>query len=124
MASFTDLVKAGLWAAAAKVIGRESINAAVAATGTVQGDAAQVKEGFTVVTGADAAKGVILPTAEAGMRVRLKNSAAAVLKVYPKTGGGVNALAANAAFSVPASTPVEFVAIDATTWYSTPLLPS
>lgn len=103
---------------------RETVNADVAATGSTQADAAQVYEGFTVVTGADATKGVILPTAVPGMRVTIKNGTAAVLKVYPKTGGAINAVATNGAFSVPASTPVILVAKTPTQWYSIPLLPS
>lgn len=124
MASFTETVKAGIWAAVAKVLARETVNTAVAAAGSTQADAASVKEGFTRVTGADATKGVVLPAAEAGTRVLLKNGAAAALKVYPASGDAINAGAANAAFTVPASTSVTLVAEDATTWYSFPLLPS
>ena len=124
MASFTALVKAGLWAAVAKVVARDTINSAVAAAGSTQADAASVKEGFTRVTGADGTKGVILPAAEAGTIVRIKNATAAILKVYPASGDAINAGAANAAFSVPASTSVTLVAEDGTTWYSFPLLPS
>lgn len=104
--------------------GRGAVNADVAATGSVQGDAAAVAEGFTVVTGADATKGVILPTAVPGATVELKNGAAAVLKVWPATGAAINAGSANASFSVPASTPVILKAKTATQWYSIPLLPS
>lgn len=124
MASFTEAVKAGLWAAVAKVLTRETINASVAATGSTQADAAAIKEGYTRVTGADATKGVLLPPAEAGARVLVKNADAAILKVWPASGDAVNAGAANAAFSVPASTSVTLVAEDGTTWVSFPLLPS
>ena len=98
--------------------------ATVAATGSVQADAAPVGEGFTLVTAADATKGVRLPPAVAGAVVRIKNAAAAVLKVWPATGDAVNAGAVNTAFSVPASAAVELVAYDDTTFYSLPLLPS
>lgn len=124
MASFAELVKAGLWAAVAKAVARDTVNAAVAATGSTQADAAAVKEGFTRVTGADATKGVLLPPAEAGTIVRIKNATAAVLKVWPSSGDAINAGAANAVFNVPASTSVTLVAEDGTTWYSFPLLPS
>jgi predicted RecA/RadA family phage recombinase len=98
--------------------------ATVAATGSTQTDAAQLGEGFTLVTAADATKGVKLPAAAAGKRIEIKNGAAAILKIYPATGDAINALSANAAFSIAASTSVVLVAYDATTWYSIPLLPS
>lgn len=98
--------------------------ATVAATGSVQGDAALVAEGFTLVSAADATKGVLLPTARAGAVCILKNNVAAILKVWPNTSDAINAGSVNAAFSVPASTSVMLIAYDATTWYSTPLVPS
>ncbi|WP_063607925.1 DUF2190 family protein [Zavarzinella formosa] len=100
--------------------------ATVAAAGSVQGDAAAVAEGFTLVTGADATKGVLLPTAAAGKQVIIKNAdvANAILKIWPATGDAVNAVAVNSAFSIAAKTSVLLVAYDATTWYSVPLLPS
>jgi predicted RecA/RadA family phage recombinase len=96
----------------------------VAATGSVQGDAAQLQEGFNLVTAADGTKGVILPAAVAGMVVQVKNNTNAVLKVYPAASDTVNALSANAAISVAAFTNAVFTAYDATAWYTNPLLPS
>lgn len=98
--------------------------ATVAATGSAQGDAAAVKEGMTLVSAGDGTKGVILPAAEAGKRVEIKNGAAAILKIYPATADAINALSANAALSIAANTTVTLIAYDATTWYSFPLLPS
>lgn len=100
--------------------------AAVAATGSVQGDAAAVTEGFTHATAADGTKGVVLPTAAAGKVCLIKNSDAAnaILKVYPASSDAINALSANAALSMAAKTSAYFVALDATTWYTLPLLPS
>ncbi|MES2208589.1 MAG: hypothetical protein V4515_00135 [Chloroflexota bacterium] len=97
---------------------------AVTAAGSTQADAAALSEGFNVVTGADATKGVVLPTAVAGMRVELKSVTAAVLKIYPATGGAINAIAANGALSLASLCPVVLVATSATQWYSIPLLPS
>jgi hypothetical protein len=62
----------------------------VAAAGTNQGNAAALSEGFQAVSGADGTKGVILPTAVAGMIVIIKGTTAGVLKVYPATGGQIN----------------------------------
>lgn len=101
---------------------------AVAAAGTVQADATAIgaTTGFAHCTGADATKGVKLPAASAGKTLVVKNSDAAnaVLKVWPATGDAINALSANAALSMAAKTSALFVALDATTWYTTPLLPS
>lgn len=101
-------------------------SATVAATGSAQGDAAAVTEGFTLVSAADATKGVKLPAAAAGKVCLIKNIdvANAVLKVYPNTSDVINALSADAAISMAAKTSALFVAYDATTWYTLPLLPS
>jgi hypothetical protein len=101
-------------------------SATVAAAGSNQGTATAVAAGFTLVTGADAAKGVVLPAASAGLIVIIKNADAAnaVLKVYPASGDAINALAANASYDMAAKTSVLLVAYDSTTWYSVPLLAS
>jgi predicted RecA/RadA family phage recombinase len=98
----------------------------VAAAGSVQGDAAALAEGFNLVTAADDTKGVLLPSAVAGMVVIVKSSVSnKILKVWPATGDAINAIAANSAMSLASGPTVAmFVAYDATTWYSLPLLPS
>lgn len=107
------------------VASRGQVNADVAATGSTNADAAAVLEGLTVVTGADATKGVILPTAVPGATVEIKNGAAAVLKVYPSAGAQINALTATTGgLSVAANAPVIFRCKSATQWYSIPLVPS
>lgn len=102
--------------------------ASVAAAGSTQGDATAIAAtvGFAFCTGADATKGVKLPDAVAGKAIIVKNSDAAnaVLKVYPATGDAINALAANASLNMAAKTSALLVALDATTWYTVPLLPS
>lgn len=100
-------------------------SAAVTAAGSAQGDAAQLYHGFNVVTGADGTKGVILPTAVPGMIVYLKGVTSAVLKVYPKTGGAINAVAANGALSLTTGVmPSIFIASSTTQWYTIPLVAS
>jgi hypothetical protein len=101
-------------------------SATVAATGSTQGDAAQLAGGFTLVTAADATKGVKLPAAVAGRVIIIKNADAAnaVLKVYPATDDAINAIAANSAYSMAAKTSMMLVAYDSTTWYTLPLLAS
>ena len=97
----------------------------VAAAGTTQGTAAAALRGFNVVTGATGTNGVVLPAAVPGRVVIIKNTAAAAaLLVYPPVGGQINALAANAAFSMGNLTAVTLVASSATQWFSVPLVAS
>ena len=98
--------------------------ATVAAAGSTQGDAAALAEGINVVSAADGTKGVILPTAVAGMVIIVKNTAAGALKIYPATGGAINAVAANGAYSITNLTSSLLVASSTTQWYSVPLVAS
>ena len=105
--------------------------AAKVATGSTQAHAlaaptAVLAAGFNHVTAADATKGVAMPVAAAGKVVIIKNAdvANAVLKVWPNTDDAINALAANASLDMAAKTSAILIALDATTWYTIPLLPS
>lgn len=98
--------------------------ATVAATGSTQTDAASVSDGLTLVTAADGTKGVKLPVAVAGRTVILKNGAAAILKVWPASGDGINAITVDSNYVLAANTSSLLIAYDATTWYSVPLLAS
>lgn len=97
--------------------------ATVAAAGTVQGDAAAIVEGFTLVTGSTNA-GVKLPSAVAGMQVIIKNNVGGNMKVWPNSSDAINAGSADAAYTMATLTSALFVAYDATTWYTLPLLAS
>ena len=118
-----DSVTAGTVTASSSLVIK---SATVAAAGTNQGTAAAVAAGFTLVTAADGTKGVILPAASAGLVVIIKNADAAnaILKVYPATGDGINAVAVNSSYDMAAKTSMLLVAYDATTWYTVPLLAS
>lgn len=98
-------------------------SATVAAAGTVQGDAAAITTGFTLVTGATNA-GVLLPAAVAGLVVIIKNNVAGNMKVWPATGDGINAVAVNSAYTMATLTSAVFTAYDGTTWYTSPLVAS
>lgn len=93
-------------------------SATVAATGTVQANAAAVTTGFTLVSAADGTKGIKLPAAAAGLVVMLKNNADAALPVYPNTSDKINGGSANASVTMNNSSSAMFVAYDATDWYS------
>jgi hypothetical protein len=95
-----------------------------AAAGSVQGDATALTKDFNAVTGADGTKGVILPTAVAASSASshgilvVNTSASAVLKVYPASGGTINALSADAAFSLGPDRAALFVSSSTTQWYT------
>lgn len=111
--------------AAGTVTGNQTMpSATVAATGSTQSDAAAIALGFTLVSAADATKGIKLPAAAAGYICVIKNGANAVLKIWPNTDDAINAIAANGSLDIAALTSAYLVAYNATTWYSVPLLPS
>jgi hypothetical protein len=97
--------------------------ATIAAAGSAQGDSTPITTGGIIhVTGADATKGVQLPAIDAdrvGAILIINNHAAAVLKVYPESGGAINAASANAAISQIASSIGIYVATAAATWKMT-----
>lgn len=65
----------------------------VAAAGSDQTDAAKLTGSFNAVTGADGAKGVILPKSKKDTRVEVVNTVSNQdLLVYPDTGAQINAL--------------------------------
>lgn len=102
---------------------------AVAAAGSTVADAGAVTAGSGALihaTGADATKGIKLPTGSAGQFYVIKNADAAnaVLKVYAASGGKINNGATDAALSMAAKTCATLYCIAADSWVSGPLLPS
>jgi len=98
--------------------------ATVAAAGTTAANAGALVTGFNLVTGADDTKGVVLPAAAAGKVVIIKVGDGADLKIWPASGDAINAIAADSAMTVVDDVCLMLIALDATTWYSLPLLPS
>lgn len=98
----------------------DSISAAVSAAGSTQGTATALVSNINNVTVvAAAADGVRLPTAVAGMRILIRNSDSAdTLKIYPATGGQINALGSNASYSLTAESTIEMFASTTTQWYT------
>jgi predicted RecA/RadA family phage recombinase len=100
---------------------------AVAAAGSVIGDATALSEGINIVSAADDTKGVALPVAVPGMVVIVKSTVSnKILKVWPAAAGTtINALTVSTALSLASgATPAIFVASSTTQWYTIPLLPS
>ncbi len=93
---------------------------AVAALGTNQATAAVLVNAVNYVTGADATKGVILRLPEPGdpgVWV-INTNASNALPIYPQVGGAINALAANAAFTLAAAQAVFLVPATPGQWYA------
>ena len=90
----------------------------VAATGSTAADAAAVEAKFVTATAADATKGVILSsTFGKNSQVIIKNTVAAVLKVYPQTTAGtING--STGAYSQVASKSALFINVGADTWHA------
>ena len=99
------------------------VNTSVAATGSTNADAASITGfGLTVVTAADGAKGVILPTAVPGSSIYIK-AIGGVLKIYPAAGAQINALTVTTgSYSTGSVAPIILVASSATQWYTFPLV--
>jgi len=98
----------------------DSISAAVSAAGTNQAGATGLVSNINNVTVvATGATGVRLPTAVAGMRILIRNSDSLdMLSIYPATGGQINALGTNTAFTLVAGATIELMATTATQWYT------
>jgi hypothetical protein len=95
-----------------------SVNAAVTAAGTVQGNATALTTEFNRVSTVASGAGVVLPTAVAGMAISIVNSSANSLLVYPATGAAINSLATNAGYSHVTLATLQYIAISSTQWYT------
>lgn len=88
---------------------RGSANAAITATGTNQVTAAAATNCINVITVASAGTGVILPAAEAGLRVIVRNGPTGnMANVYPGITDLIGANLANVPYALPVSTSIEF----------------
>ncbi len=90
----------------------------VAAAGSTQGGAAALAGGYNAVTGADDAKGVVLPTWAANLVVVVINTVSnKKLLVYPATGADINGGSANAAFTMGSARAGAFIATTTGHWF-------
>jgi hypothetical protein len=97
------------------------INTGLAAAGSTQADATAIATSYTIVTGADGTKGVILPAAQPGDCLQIVNSSASTLKVYPPVGAAITVPgssmgSANAAYSHTTFAVCEYFCFSATQW--------
>lgn len=120
MALAKEIMGGGFSAGQAIALGGGS--ASVAATGSVQGDAALIGASSVIVTAADGTKGVILPAAQPGDEVDIFNNAALTLKVYPPSGAaiavnGTGLGSANASFAHLTFKAATYKCQSATQWF-------
>jgi hypothetical protein len=74
---------------------------------------------YNVISTAAASSAVTLPTGIAGRRVIVVNRGANAVNIYPASGGTIDALSLNAAYSLASNGSVQFNAASSTQWYST-----
>lgn len=113
--TFYDALKmlAGSGRAALKANG-----SGLSAAGTNQAGATGITKQTNEFTTVAASSGARLPSPEQGEFIFVANSGANALAVYPNTGHSINALAANAAFSLAAGKNAVFWAATASKWYA------
>lgn len=92
--------------------------AVVAAVGANQGNGAALTKDVNLITGADNTTCVVLPAAVVGEVIRVVNTVAnKTLPVFPATGGNINGLGANAAFTMGPARLATFICTAANVWY-------
>ena len=89
----------------------------ISAAGTTQGTATIISNQTNEFTTVAASSGGILPSPEQGEFIFIANAGANALNVYPATGHSINALAANAPYSLAVGKSAMFWAATATKWY-------
>ena len=92
-----------------------SVSLAVAAAGTVSGNATLLTSTINLVTSVDAGAGVKLPLTTQGMTIYITNISANSLIVYPNT-GAINTAAAS--YTQPAGSTIHYIATSTTQWYT------
>jgi hypothetical protein len=88
--------------------------------GATQATATEITTAINNVTVvAAAADGVRLPIAQPGVQILIRNSDASdALNIYPATGAQINALGANAAFSLAAGLTIQLFSTTTTQWFT------
>ena len=102
-----------------------AVGPTVSATGSTQGTARELRSGLTLVDDANGTRGVKLPAGtEDGEVFIVKNLVATTgntLAIYPPTGGVINALSANAAFTLGLASGIMIVRTGNGLWQTIPL---
>ena len=95
----------------------KSVAGTVTAAGTTQGDATALTKTVNMITAATANQGVKLPTAAAGLTIKVINTTAVTIVVYPDTSDVIDGGTVNVGVNLSPYSSVEFVAQDAVDWY-------
>jgi hypothetical protein len=95
-----------------------SVQTGISAAGATQGTATALTKDISIVSTVSAGQGVVLPSAVAGMVLIVNNTSATTMNVYPATGGAINSLATNAAYTHVAGASLQYYAISSTQWYT------
>lgn len=94
-----------------------SVAATVSAAGSTQGDATTLTKTVNIVTSATASQGVKLPTAAAGLNIKIINTTAVTIVVYPNTSDVIDGGTVNTGVNLAPHSSVELVAQDTQDWY-------
>lgn len=103
-----NLTATGLSAEQAKAICGRAVKG-LTATGSTQGTALALGADLNVFSTVAASTGAILPAMNPGDSVIVQNKGANALSLYPPTGGAINAVATNGAYSIATATPTCYV---------------
>lgn len=95
-----------------------STGTGLTAAGTTTADAYAITKQHSVFSTVASNTGARLPAATAGTTITIYNRGANALKVYPNTGGAIDLLAANAAYSIAANAKASFTYFDTNVWES------
>jgi hypothetical protein len=95
----------------------KSVAGTVSAAGTTQGEATALTKTVNMITTATANQGVKLPTAAAGLTIKVVNTTAVTIKVYPNTSDVIDGGTVNVGVNLSPYSSVELVAQDDTDWY-------
>jgi len=97
----------------------QSVAASVSSTGATQSAAVALTKQLNVITASiNGANSAVLPTPTTGVSIKIVNTSANSVNVFPAAGGTINSLAANAAFVLTSNSRVEFSASSSTQWYT------
>lgn len=112
MSTIKEMVQSGMWPGTARAV-NGAVATGLTGLGSTQATALALTASISNVTTAAASTGVIVPAGqEAGDVLTVRNGGANALLVYPLLGGVINALSANAGFSVAAGKIAVLTALD------------
>lgn len=103
-------------AGASGLSGGSRTEGTLAATGSVQGDAAAIVTDAVEVSGADGTKGVILPNTAGALVVVTNTSGVSSLKVYPNSGAQIGSGGTNVAYTHLSGSTVLYARTSSTQW--------